>query len=121
MFSLYEEWRKQLTYRAEYLWIDGAEPTAEIRSKTKIQSENLISKVWSGNENMAKTFWLYCIIFGVIVGVGAGAMSALYGNYFYIIAKKATGSICNNLYRKLLLLYSNHKARLSHLAVISLY
>ena len=25
-----------VTYRAEYLWIDGTEPTAEIRSKTKI-------------------------------------------------------------------------------------
>ncbi len=25
-----------MTYRAEYLWIDGTEPTAEIRSKTKI-------------------------------------------------------------------------------------
>ena len=30
---------KKLTYRAEYLWIDGTEPTAEIRSKTKILAD----------------------------------------------------------------------------------
>ncbi len=28
-----------MTYRAEYLWIDGTEPTAEIRSKTKILAD----------------------------------------------------------------------------------
>mgnify|MGYP003334120980 CR=1 FL=1 len=25
-----------MAYRAEYIWIDGTEPTAKIRSKTKI-------------------------------------------------------------------------------------
>ena len=45
-FSLYEEWRKQLTYRAEYLWIDGAEPTAEIRSKTKILADGDEPGIW---------------------------------------------------------------------------
>ncbi|MFT6804371.1 MAG: glutamine synthetase, partial [Nitriliruptoraceae bacterium] len=28
-----------MTYRAEYLWIDGSVPTAEIRSKTKVLAD----------------------------------------------------------------------------------
>jgi hypothetical protein len=28
-----------VTYKAEYIWIDGTEPTAKLRSKTKILSE----------------------------------------------------------------------------------
>ena len=41
-----EEWRNQLTYRAEYLWIDGTEPTAEIRSKTKILADGDEPGIW---------------------------------------------------------------------------
>ena len=33
-------------YRAEYIWIDGAEPTREIRSKTKILSEGEEPSIW---------------------------------------------------------------------------
>ena len=36
----------QLTYRAEYLWIDGTEPTAEIRSKTKILADGDEPGIW---------------------------------------------------------------------------
>ena len=37
---------KKLTYRAEYLWIDGTEPTAEIRSKTKILADGDEPGIW---------------------------------------------------------------------------
>lgn len=35
-----------MTYRAEYLWIDGTEPTAEIRSKTKILADDEKPGTW---------------------------------------------------------------------------
>jgi len=35
-----------VTYRAEYLWIDGTEPTAEIRSKTKILDDGDEPGIW---------------------------------------------------------------------------
>ena len=35
-----------MTYRAEYLWIDGTEPTAEIRSKTKILADGETPGIW---------------------------------------------------------------------------
>ena len=35
-----------VTYRAEYLWIDGTEPTAEIRSKTKILADGEEPGIW---------------------------------------------------------------------------
>jgi glutamine synthetase len=35
-----------VTYRAEYLWIDGHEPTAEIRSKTKILADGDEPGTW---------------------------------------------------------------------------
>ncbi len=35
-----------MTYRAEYLWIDGTEPTAEIRSKTKILADGEEPGIW---------------------------------------------------------------------------
>ena len=35
-----------MTYRAEYLWIDGTEPTAEIRSKTKILADGDEPGIW---------------------------------------------------------------------------
>ena len=34
-----------MTYKAEYIWIDGTEPTAKLRSKTKIMSGNASSDV----------------------------------------------------------------------------
>jgi len=30
-----------LTYKAEYIWIDGTEPTARLRSKTKILDDGV--------------------------------------------------------------------------------
>ena len=35
-----------MTYRAEYLWIDGVEPQGEIRSKTKILANDEAPPVW---------------------------------------------------------------------------
>ena len=35
-----------MTYRAEYLWIDGSEPTGEIRSKTKIVNNDEEPPIW---------------------------------------------------------------------------
>ena len=35
-----------MAYRAEYLWIDGTEPTAEIRSKTKILADGDTPGIW---------------------------------------------------------------------------
>ena len=32
--------------KAEYIWIDGTEPTAQVRSKTKILSEGEGPPVW---------------------------------------------------------------------------
>ena len=35
-----------MTYRAEYIWIDGTVPTAEIRSKTKILADGTEPGIW---------------------------------------------------------------------------
>jgi glutamine synthetase len=35
-----------MTYRAEYIWIDGTEPTAEVRSKTKIVPDDGEIGIW---------------------------------------------------------------------------
>ena len=35
-----------MAYRAEYIWIDGTEPTAEIRSKTKILADGDDPGIW---------------------------------------------------------------------------
>ena len=35
-----------MAYRAEYLWIDGSEPTREIRSKTKILADGETPGTW---------------------------------------------------------------------------
>ncbi len=35
-----------MTYRAEYIWIDGTEPTREVRSKTKILADGDTPGIW---------------------------------------------------------------------------
>ncbi|MFI5477258.1 glutamine synthetase [Streptomyces cacaoi] len=35
-----------MSYRAEYIWIDGGHPTARLRSKTKILDDNALPAVW---------------------------------------------------------------------------
>ena len=35
-----------MTFRAEYLWIDGNEPTGEIRTKTKILNNDESPPIW---------------------------------------------------------------------------
>lgn len=48
--------------------------------------KNIIEKVWSGNETMSKTFWLYCILFGIVVGGVTGVLVGLYSNLYYLLA-----------------------------------
>ena len=35
-----------MTYKAEYIWIDGTEPTAQLRSKTKILADGAEPPIW---------------------------------------------------------------------------
>ena len=35
-----------MTYKAEYIWIDGTEPTAKLRSKTKILADGAELPIW---------------------------------------------------------------------------
>ncbi len=35
-----------MTYRAEYIWIDGAEPTPQVRSKTKVLADDVEPGIW---------------------------------------------------------------------------
>jgi glutamine synthetase len=36
----------EVTYKAEYIWIDGTEPTARLRSKTKIMQDGAELPIW---------------------------------------------------------------------------
>ena len=58
-----------------------------IKKNKKVESEeNIIVKVWNGNETMSKTFWLYCILFGIVVGGVTGVLAGLYSNLYYLLA-----------------------------------
>ena len=35
-----------MSYKAEYIWIDGTEPTARVRSKTKILADGADLPIW---------------------------------------------------------------------------
>ena len=41
-----QSWSDNVKYRAEYIWIDGNEPTAEVRSKTKILETGDEPGIW---------------------------------------------------------------------------
>ncbi|MGX1503257.1 UNVERIFIED_CONTAM: glutamine synthetase [Streptomyces graminofaciens] len=46
-----------MTFKAEYIWIDGTEPTAKLRSKTKILNDGAELPVWGfdgSSTNQAK-------------------------------------------------------------------
>ena len=55
-------------------------------NQNKISNKDILSKVWNGEETMSRTFWIYCILLGLIVGGASGVLAGLYSNYFYIIA-----------------------------------
>src|SRR4051794_8008775 len=38
--------RTDVTYKAEYIWIDGTEPTARLRSKTKVLADGAELPIW---------------------------------------------------------------------------
>jgi glutamine synthetase len=40
------DWREPVAYRAEYIWIDGTEPTPLLRSKTKIIEDAEAPGIW---------------------------------------------------------------------------
>ena len=46
---------------------------------------NFIEIVWNGQETMAKTFWVYCILFVAIISFVAGILSASQGSFVFII------------------------------------
>ena len=54
-------------------------------SKNRSVQKNLIQEVWEGNETLSKTFWVYCILIGVIVSLISGVLMGLVGNIFVII------------------------------------
>ncbi len=35
-----------MTYKAEYIWVDGTEPTAKLRSKTKVLADGAEVGIW---------------------------------------------------------------------------
>ena len=80
-----------------YTWYDAQNPNRNKRdvrvsvdTSSRNQNQNLnqslVSKVWNGDETMSKTFWVYCILLGAVVGFSSGVLSELYGNYLYIPA-----------------------------------
>ena len=54
-------------------------------SKPKQTNINLIQYVWNGNETLSKTFWIYCILIGVIVSLISGILMGIVSNLFSII------------------------------------
>ena len=48
-------------------------------------SKSFIETVWNGEETMSKTFWIYCIVLGVIIAGITGVLAGLYSNAFYIL------------------------------------
>ncbi len=46
---------------------------------------SFIEIVWNGQETMAKTFWIYCILFVAIISFVAGILSASQGSFIFII------------------------------------
>jgi len=48
-------------------------------------NKSFIETVWNGEETMSKTFWIYCIVLGVIVAGITGVLAGLYSNAFYIL------------------------------------
>ena len=49
------------------------------------EGSNFIETVWNGQETMAKTFWIYCILFVAIISFVAGILSASQGAFVFII------------------------------------
>ena len=57
------------------------QPTANL-----FQSNKVIERVWNGDETLAKTFWLYCILIGLFVSLICGVLVGLFNNIFILIA-----------------------------------
>ncbi|MGW4028470.1 glutamine synthetase [Streptomyces sp. NPDC004838] len=54
-----------MTFKAEYIWIDGTEPTAKLRSKTKILEQGAEPPVWGfdgSSTNQAKGHASDCVL-----------------------------------------------------------
>ena len=50
------------------------------------QSNKVIERVWNGDETMAKTFWLYNILIGILVTFICGVLVGLFSIIFILIA-----------------------------------
>jgi glutamine synthetase len=46
LFAPTEKKDKPMAYKAEYIWIDGTEPTAKLRSKTKVLEDGADLPIW---------------------------------------------------------------------------
>jgi len=49
------------------------------------EGSNFIETVWNGQVTMAKTFWIYCILFVAITSFVAGILSTSQGSFIFII------------------------------------
>ncbi|MEK9658634.1 MAG: glutamine synthetase GlnII [Chloroflexota bacterium] len=59
-----------MVYRAEYIWIDGTQPTAKLRSKTKIMEEGKEPPIWGfdgSSTNQAAGHASDCVLKPVLV------------------------------------------------------
>ena len=70
--------------------VSDKEASATIENRTSNKKitpieQNLIEKIWWGNESLAVIFWLYCILTMVVVGVIAGAASAFTENISFAL------------------------------------
>jgi len=54
------------------------------KQSEKIQ-QNIVEKIWWGNETMSSIFWIYCILGGLIVGFISGALTAYFGSLILIV------------------------------------
>ncbi len=58
----------------------------KVDKQTNISTgQNIIEKVWSGNETMAKTFWLYCILVSGVFSFIGGMLMPIIGIFVFIV------------------------------------
>lgn len=79
-----------------YGWYDAQNPNrnksktinqkpTEKKETSKQAGENIISKVWEGNDSMARIFWIYCILVVAIVSFISGLVLYQFGNLIFLI------------------------------------
>ena len=71
----------------------------KIKVKKIRTGENLVLKVWEGNESLSKTFWTYVFFGGIIVGVLIGFVGAMISQLIYLLGVAYTIWSCVGLWR----------------------